>query len=329
MRANGGSAGWRLLVADHDTASRREALTALRGGDFEVFEAADFPSATQVIQRAVPDVAIIEESLQGTTGVPWQKWLDSIEGFGSTRIIALTEDRRSRTRARVLSAGADAVVTKPASAEELVALIESLCRRIDESSEGDGFEAHKVLTNGWIRALALRDIQIEGHCTRVAALTVDLARYLKLPPKQVEELRYGALLHDVGKLGIPDTILGKRGGLDPEERARMRLHPEHARDLFAGVEGMKEVADIACYHHERWDGSGYPDGLAGESIPYSARLFSIVDVYDALRSERPYKPAWPEDQALETLKAGAGTQFDPDIVAAFLEMMAAPAEKVA
>ena len=142
-----------------------------------------------------------------------------------------------------------------------------------------------------------------------------------LSSERCEHIRRGAMLHDIGKIGVPDAILRKPGRLTQEERRVMERHPEHARQMLEPVEYLREALDIPVAHHERWDGAGYPAGLKGEAIPLPARIFSVVDVYDALVSERPYKQAWTPQAALAEIQRGAGSQFDPAIVGVFLALM--------
>lgn len=176
---------------------------------------------------------------------------------------------------------------------------------------------------GWSRVLDLRDHETEEHSARVTALTVHLARALGIDGEELEHIRQGALLHDIGKIGVPDAILRKAGALAEEEWAVMRRHPELAYDLLASIGFSRPVLDIAYYHHERWNGSGYPLGLAGEQIPLAARIFAVVDVWDALRSDRPYRRAWSQEWALRYLKAHAGTLFDPEVVRVFCALIEA------
>jgi HD-GYP domain-containing protein (c-di-GMP phosphodiesterase class II) len=134
-------------------------------------------------------------------------------------------------------------------------------------------------------------------------------------------IRRGALLHDIGKMGVPDSVLLKPGELTPDEWAIMRQHPQFAYEMLAPIEYLREALDIPYCHHERWDGTGYPRGLKGEEIPLAARLFAVCDVWDALLSDRPYRPAWPRARALETIRAGAGKHFDPAVVELFMKAM--------
>jgi len=181
--------------------------------------------------------------------------------------------------------------------------------------------AYNATIEGWSRALDLRDRETEGHSRRVTELTVELARVSgPFSPSEINYIRWGALLHDIGKMGIPDHILLKPGALDDLEWEIMRQHPTHAYELLSPIAYLKLALDIPYCHHEKWDGTGYPRGLKGDFIPLPARLFAVVDVWDALRSDRPYRKAWPEVKVREHLRSLAGTHFDPKAVQAFLDL---------
>ena len=180
--------------------------------------------------------------------------------------------------------------------------------------------AYDRTLEGWSHAIDMRDKETEGHSERVTAMTMQLARVLAVRDEDMEHIRRGALLHDIGKIGIPDSILLKPGLLTAEEWVVMRTHPVRAYELLMPIPYLRPALEIPYYHHENWDGSGYPRGVIGEEIPLAARIFAIVDVYDALMSDRPYRPAWPEAQVLEHLKAESGRHFDPEVVNAFFKM---------
>ncbi len=174
---------------------------------------------------------------------------------------------------------------------------------------------------GWARALELRDYETHGHTQRVAEATVQLALEVGYRLEEVLNLRHGALLHDIGKMAISDTILLKPGPLNEAEWEIMRRHPVYAEQLLRQIEYLRPAIPIPYCHHEKWDGSGYPRGLKGEQIPLEARLFAVIDVYDALRSNRPYRPEpWSEERTLEYIHQQAGTHFDPEVVKVFLRM---------
>lgn len=181
--------------------------------------------------------------------------------------------------------------------------------------------AYDATLEGWSRALDLRDKETEGHTQRVTEMTVRLAGSMGITGADLDHVRRGALLHDIGKMGIPDAILLKPGPLTDEEWTIMRMHPVYAAQLLSPITFLRKAMEIPYCHHEKWDGSGYPGGLKGGQIPLPARIFAIVDVWDALSSHRPYRRAWPTEKVMEHLKEGSGAHFDPDVVAAFLKIM--------
>jgi PAS domain S-box-containing protein len=178
--------------------------------------------------------------------------------------------------------------------------------------------AYDKTIEGWSRALDIRDNDTHGHSQRVTELTVRIARELGVNEGALVHVRRGALLHDIGKLGVPDSILLKPGRLTDDEMAVMKRHPEIAYDILSPIPFLREALDIPYLHHEKWDGSGYPRGIKGEEIPVAARIFAVIDVWDALRSDRPYRPAWDEAQVREYLLKEQGKHFDPEVVRLFL-----------
>ncbi|HEX6304160.1 MAG TPA: HD domain-containing phosphohydrolase [Anaerolineales bacterium] len=182
--------------------------------------------------------------------------------------------------------------------------------------------AYDATIEGWSRALDLRDKETEGHTQRVAEKTLRLAEAFGVRSTELVHIRRGALLHDIGKMGIPDRILLKPGPLNEEEWVLMRKHPQLAYEMLAPISYLRPALDIPYGHHEKWDGSGYPRGLGGKAIPLAARIFAVVDVWDALSSERPYRPAWPEEKIREYLEQQKGEHFDPEVVDAFFRLMA-------
>ncbi len=181
--------------------------------------------------------------------------------------------------------------------------------------------AYDTTLEGWGKALELRDKETEGHTRRVAELTIRLARRMNIPDGELTHIRRGVLLHDIGKMGVPDTILRKTGPLNETEWELMRRHPQYAYDLLHPIAYLRPALDIPLYHHEKWDGSGYPYGLKGEDIPLAARIFAVVDVWDALLSDRPYRKPWNRKDTFEYIRKESGIRFDPKIVEIFLEMI--------
>jgi putative nucleotidyltransferase with HDIG domain len=180
--------------------------------------------------------------------------------------------------------------------------------------------AYDTTLQGWSRALDLRDKETEGHTQRVTEITLNLARAAGLPDADLVHVRRGALLHDIGKMAIPDSILLKPGPLTAEEWEIMKQHPTHAFELLSPIPYLRPALDIPYCHHEKWDGTGYPRGLQGEQIPLAARLFAVVDIWDALRSDRPYRAAWTPERVRAHVTALKGTHLDPQLVELFMRL---------
>lgn len=181
--------------------------------------------------------------------------------------------------------------------------------------------AYDATIAGWSHAMDLRDKETEGHTQRVTELTLQLAERMDIPPQEMVHIRRGALLHDIGKLGVPDQILFKPGKLTKDEWVVMRKHPTYAHDMLISINYLRHALDIPYCHHEKWDGTGYPRGLKGEEIPLSARLFAVVDVWDALRSDRPYRDGWTIPKARDYIQAETGHHFDPQVVDIFIRFL--------
>ena len=181
--------------------------------------------------------------------------------------------------------------------------------------------AYDATIEGWSQALELRDHVTGGHTRRILETTITLAGEMGIPDSELQNIRRGVLLHDIGKMGVPDQILLKPGPLNEEEWEVMRQHPINAHRLLSKIPYLRSALDIPYYHHEKWDGSGYPLGLKGEQIPLSARIFSVVDVYDALSHDRPYRSAWPKEKIIDYIKEQSGRYFDPRVVETFLDII--------
>ena len=190
-----------------------------------------------------------------------------------------------------------------------------------QKSNFELMQAYDTTLQGWSHAMDLRDRETEGHTLRVTETTVQLARAAGMSEEELVHVRRGALLHDIGKMGVPDAILLKPGKLTDEEWVEMRKHPQYAHEMLAPIAYLKPALDIPYCHHEKWDGTGYPRGLKGEQIPLAARLFAVVDIWDALRSDRPYRKGWNDGKVYEYLKSLSGTHLDPKAVELFFKVM--------
>jgi HD-GYP domain-containing protein (c-di-GMP phosphodiesterase class II) len=196
-----------------------------------------------------------------------------------------------------------------------------------QRSNAELLSAYEVAIKGWADALELSGRESREHIDRVVDLSLALGRRLSVTQKDFLSIRRGAMLHDIGNLGVPEYLLNKQGPLSPEEWLIVRDHPRHARQLLAPMIHLGQAMDIPNFHHERWDGSGYPDGLRGDQIPFLARLFAVVDVYDAMTHPRPYRQAMSHQDAIEYIRSQAGSHFDPVIARAFLENNPEPARQ--
>ena len=245
------------------------------------------------LDGAVVDVEVV------STPVQWQ-------GHPGGQILLRDVSERLATERRIL---------------DLNALLEQRLDRIVLLNH-ELAEAYDGTIEGWSRALDMRDHETEGHSQRVTGMTLALAEVFGMGGDELVHVRRGALLHDIGKMGIPDSILLKPGTLTDDERAVMERHPVYAFEMLSQIAFVRPALDIPYCHHESWDGTGYPEGLKGEDIPLAARLFAVVDVWDALRTDRPYRRAWPIARTRAHIAGCAGTHFDPQVVETFLREVA-------
>lgn len=250
--------------------------------------ASTFTSYFALPLRARGEIKGVLEIMHRTTLIPDQHWWSFLESLALQAAIAI----------------------------DTAAIFEQL-----QFAHAELRHSYEATIEGWARALELRDHETEGHSERVTELTMQLAQSMNIATDDFEHIRRGALLHDIGKMGIPDSILLKNGPLSTEEWAVIRQHPTYAFRWLAPIPFLRPALAIPYAHHELWDGSGYPLGLRGDHIPLPARIFTVVDVWDALRSPRPYRAAWSRDQVIAYLRSLSGKHFDPQVVDAFLEMI--------
>lgn len=214
-----------------------------------------------------------------------------------------------------------------AAISELSHINEQLEYRVDKRTK-DLAEAYEATIEGWSRAMEVRDHETQGHCQRVTEISMILARRMGVQGHDLVRMRRGALLHDIGKMGVPDGILLKPGRLTAEERHVMEQHPIIAYEMLKPIKFLSDSLDVPLYHHEKWDGTGYPYGLHAESIPLNARIFAVADVWDAMRSDRPYREAWDEERTRAFITENSGSHFDPQVVEAYLSIPSEELEKM-
>jgi putative nucleotidyltransferase with HDIG domain len=222
-----------------------------------------------------------------------------------------------------VAAGDLSVMVDSRSRDEVSVLTESFNNMVASlnKSQKQLIQSYDETLEGWAKALELRDKETSGHSKRVTALTVKLASAMGIKGEALVNIRRGALLHDIGKMGTSDAILNKAGSLDETEMKTIQKHPLDGYELLKQIDFLGFALEIPLCHHEKWDGSGYPNGLKGEEIPISARIFAVADVFDAMTHDRPYRQALPKDEVIQFLQEGRGSHFDPTILDMFIKIL--------
>jgi putative two-component system response regulator len=321
-----------VLIVDDEYSGRETLQSVLEGEGYNLIMAENGLQAIEKAKAHQPDVILLDVMMPGMTGFEVCERIRSDPQVAEIPIIILTalDDRDSLLTG--LKSGADDFISKPFDRFELRARLIGITRLnrfhklVDEREKLQ--QAHQHLLDaydatiaGWSHAMDLRDRETEGHSQRVTELTLKLANAFGFQDNELTHIRHGALLHDMGKLGIPDSILQKPDQLTNEEWVVMRKHPQLAYEMLYPIEYLRPALEIPYSHHEKWDGTGYPRGLKGEEIPLSARIFAIVDVWDAITSDRPYRPAYTIEQALSHIREQSGKHFDPQVVDVFFKLV--------
>jgi len=308
----------KILVVD-DEPSIVDVLTRFLSREgYSVVTAVNGREALEQVRQEPPDLILLDVTMPEMDGF---KVCQQLKEDQSTALIPITmltglDDREHRTRG--IEAGADDFLTKPFEQSILRARIRSQLRL---KRLTDQLEHTENVIFMLAQAVEAKDAYTEGHLRRLRAYGEQLALACRLSPTEVAAVRYGGILHDIGKIGVDEAILRKPGPLTPEEAAQMRRHPEIGAQIISQMRFARDVAPIIHGHHEYWDGSGYPYGLSGEAIPLGARIITIVDAYDAMMTDRPYRAALGDDESLRRLRNGRGSQFDPDLLDIFINLV--------
>jgi putative two-component system response regulator len=304
-----------VLVADDEAANRELMEELLSSEGYRVITAPDGPTVLHELSREQADVVVLDVLMPGMSGLEVCEKIKANPDTYLIPIILTTSLSDKQDRINGIRVGADDFLTRPVDRTELLARVRSLLKlklRTDELER-----AESVLFT-LARSIEGKDPYTHGHCERLADLSSRLGEHLGLPEDQIRALRRGGVVHDIGKIAVPDAILLKPSRLSEEEWKLIREHPVVGERICAPLRSFRAVLPIIRHHHEHFDGSGYPDGLRGESIPIAARVLQIVDVYDALTTERPYKPAFSAAEALQTMKEEvARGWWDPAIFEQF------------
>lgn len=309
----------RILVVDDNAQARELLRAALQAEGYAVTLAEEGEEALTKVAEEVPELILLDINMPGLNGYDVCSRLKGTEATRLIPIIFLTSMSDLEDKLRGIEVGADDFLTKPFRKVELLARVKSLLRfkRLNDRLEN----AENVLF-ALANAIEAKDPYTEGHIFRVATLALKLGRRLALSAEHQESLWKGGILHDIGKIGVPDAILNKAGRLNPEEIAQMQVHVVVGERICQPLRSIRYLLPVIRHHHEKFNGTGYPDGLQGETIPITARIVGIVDMYDALVTDRPYRPRLSREEAFAILRAGAadGT-LDPELVAAFIAMI--------
>ncbi len=311
----------KVLVVDDHAASRMTAVALLAMEGYEVIEADSGSTAVELVPIKQPDLILLDVMMPGMDGFEVCQLLKQDEHTRLIPIIFVTALNDRRSRIRGIEAGADDFLSKPFDRVELAARVKSLVRQKRLNEDLD--HAEQVLFS-IARAIESRDPNTGDHCERLVNLGKAFGEYLNLSRNQIRDLMWGGYLHDIGKVGIPDAVLLKKGSFTPEEWEIMKQHVLIGERICQPLRSMRGVIPIIRHHHERWDGSGYPDALKGNNIPYLAQVFQIIDIYDALTSERPYKKAFTPDEALTVMEEETAKGWrNPQLMQQFVEFIRA------
>ena len=308
-----------VLVVDDDPHLRAVEREMLDTGEFNVMEASSGIEALNLLTLHEFDVVMLDKRMPGLDGDEVCRRIRGDLGLRMLPIIMVTGDGDIENLTDCLAAGADDFVRKPYAMAELLARVKSAAQRKRMTDE---LESAEGLLFALARMVEAKDGMTGDHCTRLSHYGVVLGRALGLDEEQLLALRRGGVLHDIGKLGIPDSILLKPGQLTDEEWVVMRQHVNIGASIVGGLKSMRLTVPIVRYHHERWDGTGYPNGLKGLEIPLLARVFQVVDIYDALANERPYKRAFTKEEVISILRDETQKGYrDPEIMEVFLDIL--------
>lgn len=311
-----------VLVADDDEANRTLLEELLGLENLQVVQATDGEEALRQFARHKPDLVLLDVEMPHLRGFEVCRKLKSNPETRLTPVVLVTSLSATEDRVQGIEAGADDFLTKPIERSQLLARVRSL---LSLKNYTDELERAEAVLFALAHSIEGKDPYTQGHCERLSEYSAQLAEQIGLPPEQVTALRRAGTVHDIGKVAVPDAILLKPARLTPEEVRVMQEHPVVGERICSPLKSFRLVLPIIRHHHEKLDGTGYPDGLKGDRIPLAARILTIVDVYDALTTERPYKRAFVRNEALDTMEEEVRRGWwDPDLLAEFRRLDGRP-----
>ena len=324
----------KILIADDDPSARKTLGAFLTGEDYEIGYAESGSQTLQLASQSVPDLILLDVGMPDMDGLEVCRHLRLDPLLAEVPIVIVTGNEDHEASIAALEAGADDVLFKPLDMVEVRIRVKNIVRlgryrklvterNTNEWARVERETSYESVLEGWARALELRGIEPEGHIQRVSRMTLRLARALQVPENNLNSIRWGVLLHDSGKCGVPNEVLTKKRSLSAKERAALRKHPEYAYDLFCNTAALQAAIEIPYCHHERWDGTGYPRGLKETTIPLAARIFAVADAWDILTAAPPCGKGWSKAFARQQIAAQAGKRFDPDVVKEFESILTA------
>jgi putative two-component system response regulator len=308
-----------ILVVDDTTLNRQFLQDELTDEGYQVTTAADGLEALERVTERTPDLILLDVMMPKMDGYEVCRHLKSDNRTILIPIVMVTALTAVQERIKGLEVGADDFLSKPYNRLELLTRVRSLLKLKRHTDE---LENAETVLFSLALSVEAKDPYTNGHCDRLVRFSVALGMKLGLSAEQLKTLHRGGILHDLGKIGVPDSILLKRGPLNDAERAVIREHPAIGERICSPLKTLRHVLPIIRHHHERWDGSGYPDGLKGEAIPLTARIMQTVDIYDALTTERPYKPAYTSEQTCAIMREEtAKGWWDPQLIDTFIALV--------
>jgi putative two-component system response regulator len=310
-----------ILLIEDDPIIRQEISQILQIENYSILQATNVNEALKLLDHVKPDLIISEISMPNMEGMQFYKQIRKNQNWVTIPFIFLASSDSTHHIQTGQELGVDDFILKPVKADELISTIHGKLLRAAELEVAHIGQAYLETVTVLANAIEGRDFYTRGHVDRVTNYALLFAKKLQWPPDHLRTLELGARLHDIGKVRVPDHILNKPGALNEEEWSIMKKHPSIGARILRGIRHLRPAMPYILYHHERWDGTGYPEGLKRREIPIEARLLAIVDAYDAITTRRPYHPGKSYQEVIEIIKTESGKHFDPDLVPIFIDII--------